>query len=78
MNLREPLMLAKNRLRRRRIGVERSLEESSAVGGGMRHTVELVVVVVVVAVTVGVFAAAAADRKWNRWMIDYQPASRVI
>lgn len=69
-------MLAKNRLRRRRIGVGRSLEESNAVEGGMRHIVELVVVV---AVTVGVFAAAAAaDRKWNRWMIDYQPASRVI
>ena len=71
MSLRERLMLAKNRLRRRRIGVERSLEESSAVGGGMRHIVELVV-----AVTVGVFAVA--DRKWNRWMIDSQPASRVI
>ena len=72
-------MLAKNRLRRRRIGVGRSLEESNAVGGGMRHiVVVVVVVVVVVAVTVGVFAAAAADRKWNRWMIDYQPASRVI
>ena len=74
MSLREPLMPAKNRLRRRRIGVGRSLEESSAAGGGMRHIVELVV-----AVTVGVFAAvAAADRKWNRWMIDYQPASTEI